>query len=364
MNRQRKVTLGLPALFAIVSAVGCADRHVAPRAPTTSEAIPEPSPALFATPAPTAPPATAPTAAPEESPPRGPAIDEQVVISATGAEKADKSPDGSVKVSFPRKDVAVTVDGWKMPPFMGLTSWATFSPAREGVAEAMVMGDLVLFEDEINPVMSVLFDNDVDVTALHNHFFFDAPKVYFMHIQGEGSVMGLGKGVRLALTKVAAIRKRTPKPLARSTAPAVPRKSSLDAPRIEAALNVKGAAADGMFKAVMGRETNAACGCPIGKAMGVNTWSAFAGTDDNAVVDGDFAVTEDELPRVLRSLRGGGIDVVAIHHHMVGESPRILFLHYWGRGKAVDLATTVRKALDMTAWEGKAALGPSDEPIR
>jgi hypothetical protein len=212
----------------------------------------------------------------------------------------------------------------------------------------------VLFEDEVNPVMSVLFENGIDVTALHNHFFFDAPKVYFMHIGGEGSVTSLGTGVRLGLDKVAEIRKRVPKPSSRSNAPALPVKSSIDGSLVENALGVKGVVNDGMFKATMGRQTSAACGCPVGKSMGVNTWAAFAGTNDNAVVDGDFAVSEPELVPVLKALRGGGIDIVAIHHHMVSETPRILFLHYWGRGKAVDLATTVRKALDRTAWEGKA----------
>jgi hypothetical protein len=309
-----------------------------------------------------APPATAPGAAPSVAAQVAPAptaarlsppIDEHAVLSATGVEKADKSPDGTVKASFPRKDVDVTVDGWKMPPFMGLTSWAAFSPGKAEVAEAMAMGDLVLFEDEVNPVMSVLFENGVDVTALHNHFFFDAPKVYFMHIGGEGSVAALGKGVRLAMEKVGEIRKGTPKPPSKSSAPALPSKSNIDGPLVENVLGVKGVASDGMFKATMGRQTNASCGCPVGKAMGVNTWAAFAGANDNAVVDGDFAVSEPELAVVLKALRAGGIDIVAIHHHMVGESPRILFLHYWGRGKAVDLATTIRKALDLTAWEGK-----------
>jgi hypothetical protein len=112
---------------------------------------------------------------------------------------------------------------------------------------------------------------------------------------------------------------------------------------------MKGTAKEGMYKVVVGRTaTAAACGCNIGKAMGVNTWAAFAGTDDNAVVDGDFAMTEDELQPVLKSLRGAGIHVVAIHHHMVGETPRILFLHYWGRGSVTTLAASVKKAIDLT----------------
>jgi hypothetical protein len=322
---------------------GSAPEPVAPLAPPPPR--PVAAPVLATAPAPSPAPAVAPLKL-------SPAIDDKAVAAATGADKAESS-DGVVKVSFPRADVPVTVDGWKMAPFMGLTSWAGFSPAREGVAEAMVMGDLVLFEDEVNPVMSVLLDSGVQVTALHNHFFFDAPHVYFMHIGGEGSVASLGKGVKVAMEKVAEIRRKAPKPAASFAAPALPAKSAVDAAKLDAAFGLKGQAKDGMYKAVMGRKTQAACGCAVGKAMGVNTWAAFAGTDDNAVVDGDFAVAESELQPVLKSLRGAGINVVAIHSHMTQESPRILFLHYWGRGKSSDLAQSVKRALDLTAWDGR-----------
>ena len=109
-----------------------------------------------------------------------------------------------------------------------------------------------------------------------------------------------------------------------------------------------------MYKAVMGRSATAGCGCSIGKAMGVNTWAAFGGSDADAVVDGDFSVTESELQAVLRSLRAGGINIVAIHSHMTGETPRLLFLHYWGRGVAAALSAAVKRAVDLTAWDGKA----------
>ena len=163
----------------------------------------------------------------------------------------------------------------------------------------------------------------------------------------------LGKGVRAALDKAGEIRKRVAKPQATFGGPALPAKSTIDASKLEGALGIKGQAKDGMYKAVMGRDTRASCGCPVGKVMGVNTWAAFAGSDDNALVDGDFAVAEAELQPVLKALRAGAINIVAIHHHMSGETPRVLFLHYWGRGKATDLAATIRKALDLTAWDGK-----------
>jgi hypothetical protein len=282
-------------------------------------------------------------------------INEKAVADSTGVEAPETSPDGVVKASWPRKDVPVAVDGWNMPAFMGLTSWAAFSPGRQGVADAMVMGDLVLFEDEVNPVMTKLLGAGLEVTALHNHFFFDQPKVFFMHIGGEGKVADLGAGVKAALDEAATIRKKSPKPATTFSAAKLPAKSTIDAAKLDAAFNTKGQSKDGMYKAVWGRDTVAACGCPTGKAMGVNTWAAFAGADDDAVVDGDFAVSEVELQQVLKTLRGGGINVVAIHHHMSGEQPRILFLHYWGRGAATTLAQTIRSAIDLTAWSGKAS---------
>lgn len=290
---------------------------------------------------------------PEPPAPRQ-ALDALAVAAATGVDNPETTPDGVVKVSFPRQDVGVAVDGWKMPPFMGLTSWAAFTAGKAGVAEAMVMGDLVLFEDEVNPVMSVLLKQGLQVTALHNHFMYEAPRVYFMHIGGEGTVAELGGGVRRAMDEVKAIRDVAPIPATSFGAPALPAASALDAAPLAQALGVQGTAKDGMFKAVMGRTVTASNGCSIGKAMGVNTWAAFAGADDNAVVDGDFAVTESELQPVLKSLRADGVFIVAIHHHMTGEQPRVLFLHYWGRGKAVELAAAVRRALDLTAWEPSA----------
>jgi hypothetical protein len=288
--------------------------------------------------------------APASAAPRPP-LDAARIGAATGGKP--ETSDSVVKVSFPRDDVRVEVDGWnKMPPFMGLTSWAAFVPGEKAGIEAMVMGDLVLFEDEVNPVMSAALDNGLEVTALHNHFFFDKPHVLFMHIGGEGSVEQLGKGVKAALDAARAVRAKSPKPAA-AFGPPPPAASKIDAEKLDAIFGAKGASKDGMYKGAFGRKTQAECGCTIGKAMGVNTWAAFAGKDDDAVVDGDFAVAESELQPVLKALRGGGINVVAIHSHMTGESPRVLFLHYWGRGRAADLASTLKHALDLTAWDGR-----------
>jgi hypothetical protein len=310
---------------------------------------PPPHTAADVAPGPSSPATSAPstTAAPHA------AIDANAIATLTGGKP--ETSDKTVKVSFPRTDVAVEIDGWSnVPPFMGLTTWAAFVPGEKPDVDAMVMGDFVVFEDEVNPVMSALLDSGVEVTALHNHFFFNKPNVFFMHIGGEGTVDKLGKGVRAALDAQKAVRQKSPQPKASFGAPALKMPSKIDAAKLDAVFGVKGAAKDGMYKATMGRNAKAACGCTVGKSMGVNTWAAFAGNDDNAVVDGDFAVTEGELQPVLKALRAGRINIVAIHHHMTGESPRILFLHYWGRGPAADLAKTVKGALDLTAWEGKA----------
>jgi len=256
------------------------------------------------------------------------------------------------KVSAPRTDIKVSVDKWEMPPFMGLTSWAAFMSGMKG--EAMVMGDLVLMQDEVNPVMSAALDNGLQVTALHNHFFYDEPKVYFMHIGGEGDTEKLAKGVRAVLDTVKGIRAGGQQPGQSFGGSAIPAKSSISSEPLQSILGAKGETKDGMFKAVFGRNVKMPCGCEAGKEMGVNTWAAFAGSDDNAVVDGDFVVFENELQTTLKSLRKSGINIVAIHHHMIGEEPRTIFFHYWGRGTTRDLATAVTTALKTTATAPQA----------
>ena len=272
-------------------------------------------------------------------------LDGTKIEELTGLKGSFNENESVFKVTSPRTDVKVSIDQWSMPPFMGLTSWAAFTKGSK--KNMMVMGDLVLFQDEVNPVMSVLLDNGLQVTALHNHFFYDEPKVYFMHISGEGHMEALAVGVRKALDKVKEIRTTDPKPMERFAGNPISEKSSITARTIEDILDVKGQSKDGMFKVTIGRKTKMSCGCLVGKDMGVNTWAAFAGSDENAVVDGDFVVYEHELQDVLKSLRKANTHVVAIHHHMIQESPRMIFLHYWGRGLAVDLAKGLKATLNL-----------------
>ncbi len=266
----------------------------------------------------------------------------------TGAKGVYTAAEDAHRVSFPRTDVKVAVDRWPMHPFMGLTSWAAFT--SDGAGGALVMGDLVLFEDEVNPVISAALAGGLEVTALHNHFFFDSPRVMFMHIGGHGPVEKLAAGVRKALDQVKEIRAAHPAPAAQFSGPPAPEKSSISAGPIDGILGVKGQVNNGMYKMAIGRQARMH-GRTLDNQMGVNTWAAFAGSDDNAFVDGDFAMLTSELQGVLRALRRAGINVVAIHNHMTHEEPQYLFLHYWGKGKAADLARGLKAALDTQKQE-------------
>src|SRR6266849_38314 len=271
-------------------------------------------------------------------------LDIAKIDNLTGLKGKMNEKEGVYKVTFPRDDVKVVVDEWKMPAFMGLGTWAAFTESKNG---AMVMGDTVLFEDEVNPAMSAALDNGLSVTALHNHFFFDQPKVFFMHIEGEGTVDKLAGAVKKMYDTVKAIRGPNGKPAESFSAVgqvSLPEKNSITTAPLNEIFGMQGESKDGMVKFTIGRPAKMH-GVKIDKEMGVNTWAAFAGDDKNAVVDGDFAVTEDELQPVLKSLLKNKINIVAIHSHMTHEQPRIMFFHYWGRGSAKDLAQAVNGGL-------------------
>jgi len=276
------------------------------------------------------------------------ALDTAKIDQITGLKGKLNEKEGVYKVTFPRNDVKVVVDGWTMPAFMGLGTWAAFKGENDN---AMVMGDTVLFEDEVTQVISAAFDNGLSVTALHNHFFFDHPKVYFMHIAGRGTVDQLATAVRKLYDKIKEVRAARPQPKDSFGSQSLPEKNSISPEPLNGIFGMSGEVNNGMVKFTIGRPAKMH-GVNIDKEMGVNTWAAFAGSDENAVVDGDYAVTEDELQPALKALRAGGINIVAIHSHMTHENPRILFLHYWGRGSAKKLAEVVKGALLVTGLSG------------
>jgi uncharacterized protein DUF1259 len=257
----------------------------------------------------------------------------------TGVKGEFNETEAVFKVSVPRTDLSVSAAGVKLTPPMGLTSWAAFKRLGD---HSLVMGDMVVLEDQVNPVMSVALTNGLEVTALHNHFFWDSPKVMFMHIGGMGSEETLAEAVGKVFTT---IRETSGGKGEVPHAELDPSQTSLDPKSIEEIMGAKGQMTSGVYKMTIGRSTQMHSH-EIGNAMGVNTWAAFAGSDDKAVVDGDFAMLESELQPVLKALRGAGINIVAIHQHMTLESPRVVFLHYWGIGATRDLAKGLKAALD------------------
>jgi hypothetical protein len=272
-------------------------------------------------------------------------LDTVKIEQLTGLKGTYSKEENVFKVSKPRADVKIQVDKWATPPFMGLTSWAAFAPARDG--QVLMMGDTVVFEDEVNPVMSEAFDAGLEITGLHNHFFFDEPKVYFTHIAGVGSTAQVAGGVKKIYDKIAEIR--AAKPVPSSEFPkTIAKENQISAGPLESVLGMKGTSKDGMFKVTVGRPASM-YGVRVGKEMGINTWAAFGGTDDQAVVDGDFVMLADEMQSILKTMRAGDINIVAIHQHMTHDQPPYLFMDYWGKGNAQKLAKTVKKALDVQA---------------
>lgn len=258
--------------------------------------------------------------------------------------KATTTNDGVVRVGWPRTDVKVHVDGLEMHPFMGVGSWAAFIPTSHG---AMMMGDTVVFEDEVNPALDAALAQGLEVTALHNHFFFDEPKVYFMHIGGNGTVEELAEGVKAVWGAIKDVRQQSPQPMNRFEGE-IPKENSLNVQTIDDILGHTGTLQDGIYKVVVGREAEMH-GTSFGAGMGLSTWMAFAGTDEIAVVDGDFAMQGEEVQKVLKALREGDIKVVALHNHMIGEKPAYFFVHFWGKGRVEELTRTLKTALDHTS---------------
>jgi hypothetical protein len=255
--------------------------------------------------------------------------------------KPTTAPDGVIRIGWPRTDVKVTVDGLAFKPFAGLGSWAAFTPAKHG---AMVMGDTIVFQDEVTPAMDAAFAHDLEVTALHNHFFYDEPKVYFMHIGGAGDAEKLAGGVKAVWDAIKRVRADSPQPATRFPGK-VPAGGKVSPEPIAKILGHKAETQDGVVKVTIGR-TGTMHGVKVGGSMGLTTWAAFSGTDDLAAVDGDFIMTAAEVQPVLRALRKADIHIVALHNHMVGEQPAFYFTHFWAKGPAEELARGLKTALD------------------
>jgi hypothetical protein len=267
------------------------------------------------------------------------------IVGKTGDYKANV-----LKVNIPRNDIHVTIDNLAVPTPFGFGGWFAMTKADGG--EDVMMGDLVLLQEEVSPVMSALLDKGLEVTALHNHFFWETPRVYYMHIHGHGKAAELAQNVKAALDLIG---KGQTTPAAGAGAVASS-KSTLDTAQIAKIVGHDGEQnGAAVYKITVGRDDLKLqeMGAAINARMGLNTWAAFYGSNGDAVIAGDVAMVGNEVTPTLKALRSHGLDVVAIHNHMIGTQPSVIFLHYWGRGPAEKLAAGFKAALDQLGKAGQ-----------
>jgi hypothetical protein len=251
-----------------------------------------------------------------------------------------------LKVNIPRNDLLVTILEQPAPTLFGFGGWVAMTKGDGGME--VLMGDLVLTQFEVNPVLSALLDHGIEVTALHNHFFFEEPRLYFMHVHAHGEAMSLANAIKPALDLIGNIPPVAPglktKPPAATVAV-----SPFDTAALNKIVGFEGEKLGAVYKFTAGRDDLhlTEMGASINARMGLNSWAAFAGSDSDAQIAGDIAMRESEVNSVLKALRSHDLNIVAIHNHMLGTQPPVIFLHYWGRGPSVKLATGFRAALDV-----------------
>jgi hypothetical protein len=260
---------------------------------------------------------------------------------------------GEYKITVPQHDLSITVDGFKIIPPMGLGTWIAFTPAPGG---AMVMGDIIVTETDLKPLQQEIIRQGFSITAIHNHFVRNHPNVMYMHIDATGGTEVMAQKARAILDKVKEVRGGDP---AKGTASNETVSNTIDTKALDAIIGYGGELSKGVYKYTIGRPDVLLKehGVPVSTFLGFNTWAAFQGTPERAAVAGDFAMLEHEVPAVIKALVESGIEVVAVHNHMVQEQPRIFFLHYWGVGPAAQLAKGLRGALDQTGKGVQGGMG-------
>ena len=267
-------------------------------------------------------------------------LDIPKIEQVTGMKGTEKN--GEYKITVPQNDLHIVVDGFKIIPPMGLGTWIAFTPCGDS---AMMMGDIILSENDLAPVQQEVIRQGLAITAIHNHFVRNRPNVMYMHIDGFGNVAKLAANAKALLDKVTEVRGADPKASKPDSVI-----NTLNIAMLDSLIGHKGEMSKGVYKYTIGRPDVMLKehGVSISTFKGFNTWAAWQGTPEKAAVAGDFTMLMDEVAPVIKALVENGIEVVAVHNHMVHEEPKIFFLHYWGVGSVEKLAKGLRAALDKT----------------
>src|SRR5246127_5739539 len=262
--------------------------------------------------------------------------------------------EGVYTTPLPRNDLKITIKDEPVPIGFGFGGWVSIKRTLDG-ERAMLMSDTVLLQEEVNPLISAAQDHGLQVTAIHNHFFYESPRIFYMHLHGMGDAAELAAkyGAAIQGTKL----HPSNQPPATASSGGSTAKEAFDLAALDKAIGLTGKVNGPIYKYVVGRDDLhvIAMGAEVTTAIGLNTWAAFAGESGAAHIAGDVAMLEGEVNGVIRALRKHDLEVVAVHQHMLEEQPRIIFLHYYGRGPAAILAEGFRSALDQLGTKGKEA---------
>jgi hypothetical protein len=273
------------------------------------------------------------------------AVPPQVRVSIdriTGGKGAYIADDGAYKVVFPREEATIVTDDRTLSPGLGLNSWVAFASAIHH--EAILTGQFLLLDDEVNAVLTVALDAGLEVTGLAASSVFDGPRLQALDVTGLGTFENLAAAFRKGLDEVRRVRRTTTRP--KSALPAVPTANAIDAAPLDAVLSMKGVVTGGVYRGALGKRA-VLHGELVGREMGMSTWFSFAGTNGRAVAQGEIVETSGDLKKVLTALRVRGINITSIRNHTLNEQPQLVFVRFWGEGTALELAKALRYVLDI-----------------
>ncbi|WP_354335204.1 DUF1259 domain-containing protein [Pedobacter sp. CG_S7] len=277
------------------------------------------------------------------------------IEAAMGKKGMYKEAEATHTTPLPRNDLKITVKGDAVPIAFGFGGWVSIKRTLDGKS-AVLMSDCVLLQEEVNPLISAAHANGLEVSAIHNHFFYEEPRIFYMHLHGMGTPEELAKKYAKAISETKISPKNQPPA---GAPPAKTGKDIFDVSQLNGLIKYEAAINGPTIKYTIGRSdlTIMAMGAEMTSSIGLNTWASFTGTMEKAHIAGDVAMLEPEVNAVIKALRENNLEVVAVHNHMLGDKPHIIFLHYLGTGPALQLAKGFRDALDQLGKGGKDKMG-------